>query len=325
MGKNIYVGVDVGGTKILATVYKLDDNYKLLGKAKLKTPYGASNDEVIKQVEAAVNQSIEASNVKLKKISAIGIGVPGTTDIFKGHVQFAANLGWKDLPLKTILEKSFSRPVFVDNDVNLGILGEQQFGVAKNVDNVVGVFWGTGIGGGIIIHGKPVYGNTFTAGEIGHLILEKDGQTCGCGNQGCLETFSAKWAISQAIDEAIQKGQTSTIKPASDGKKSPVLKSKVIKQGYDSDDALVKQIMQRAVDYLGLALANVVNLLNPQMIVLGGGMIEAMEDVLMPKITEAVNKHTIPFASVDIKPAILGDYAVVLGAAGFAKLQLQRF
>ncbi len=318
MGKNIYVGVDLGGTKILACPFKLKNGMYKFARAKVDTNAREDVDNVIDRIETAIRQSVDNAGLSLKKIKAIGLGVPGTTNIKEGRVLFAANLNWKDINIKKILEKRLKIPVFVDNDVNLGTLGEQRFGAAQKVKNVAGVFWGTGIGGALIVNNKLVHGYTFTAGEIGHLILDKNGQTCSCGNQGCLETFSAKWALSETILGKI-KDEDKELLGVNNGNNNQILKSGKIKNALLEENKVVVEALDSAIEYLALALANVVNVINPQMIVLGGGVIEAMEDEILPKIKTAVEKHTIPFAEVDIRAAELGDDAVVAGAAYFAK------
>ncbi len=321
MSKRIYMGVDVGGTKIHAAVFSLNKGYKRLGEAKIDTQAQAPLDEVIQRIESAIMEAARNANLSLKKIKAIGIGVPGTTNIRTGAIQYASNLGWENVPLKERLQTSLKKPVFVDNDVNLGTLAEQQFGAAKDFKDVIGVFWGTGIGGGIIVNDHLVHGHTFTAAELGHLILQKDGEPCGCGNRGCLETFSAKWAITRFIESAVKEGRESVVTFPEPESGRSVLKSKEIRKAWYNEDAVTAEAMDRAIAYLALALANIVNLMNPEAIVLGGGMIEAMEEPLLDRLREAIKYYTVPFADVQLKAALLGDYAVILGAAYFASMQ----
>lgn len=316
MKKQYYVGVDLGGTKIISCPVELTKKFKILGREKVET--GAHNGEkkVISRIARTIINSIEKSGLNLKQIKGVGLGVPGTVDQLSGKILFAANLGWKNIKIKKVLEKKLNLPVFVDNDVNLGTLAEQQFGAAKKVENVAGVYWGTGIGGGLIINGRIVHGFSFTAGEIGHMILDKDGRPCGCGSRGCLETFSAKWAITAAVNEAGKKqdGQSGIKRPG-------VLKSSQIRKAMKQDDKQMTGVMAGAIEYLGIALANIVNVINPEIIVLGGGVVESMEKELIPRLEQVMKSYTVPFAQVKLKAAELGDYSVLAGAAYFAKQQ----
>jgi glucokinase len=316
MAKNIYLGVDLGGTKIISCPIILNGSPQILGEAKNDAQAQAGVDKVIDRIVKTIEQSLEVSNIKLKKIKAVGLGVPGIVDTTKGEILLAPNLRWKNIPLRKIIEKRLGIPVTLDNDANLGALAEQRFGSARGVKNVVGVYWGTGIGGGIVVNGKIVRGYSFNAGEIGHMSLSRDGNTCGCGNHGCLETFSAKWALTEMLSAKIKNGSASVLKIED---LQGVVKSKVIKAAFAKNDTLVMFVIDQAIDHLGMAVANIVNLLNPEMIVLGGGMIESMEEELLPRIEAAARRRVMPFAQFKLRAAQLGDHSVLTGAAFIAR------
>ena len=209
MSTNV-VGVDMGGTKILSAVIDAEGN--ILGTAKVPTKADAGTSVVIDRIADSIQQAIGKSGVNEASIAAVGIGAPGPLDPETGVVIFAPNLGWRDVPLKTELEARVGIPTFVDNDVNVGTLGEHAFGAGKGVQNIVGIFVGTGIGGGIILQGELFHGASKTAGEIGHIIVKADGPKCGCGTRGCLEALASRTAMTKQLQKAIKKkGKKSVI------------------------------------------------------------------------------------------------------------------
>jgi len=322
--KKVFVGVDLGGTKILACALRLNKKLEVLAKSKQQTQAWEGDQAVINRIEETIRLALKKAGVSLNKISAIGLGVPGAVDARKGKISFASNLGWTNVNLKKILEKRFNRPVFVNNDANLGTLAEEKIGAAKGATDVVGVYWGTGIGGGIVVDGKIVHGNSFTAGEIGHLIVEHNGKLCTCGRKGCFESYAAKWALTENVYQRIKNGESSIIKFEGDKPREEILKSSIIKQAYLDDDKVLKEELMKAIDYFGMGLANIVNLLNPDVIVVGGGMIESMEHELLPQIQNAMERNVFQSARFKIKTAKLGDFSVLAGAAFFAQQQLSK-
>lgn len=320
--KKLVIGVDLGGTKVFACVLSLNIKYKILGRAKQSTKAWEGKKKVFDRIEETIRSAVADAQISFKKVEAIGIGVPGAVDVKKGKILFASNLGWKNVNLKSELEKRFDLPVYINNDVNLGTLAEQKIGAAKNAQSVVGVYWGTGIGGGIVVDGKIVQGSSSTAGEIGHMIVTIDGKKCGCGRKGCLESYAAKWALTENIYQRKQNGEKSIIEFQGDKPKEEILKSKLIKKAYLGNDTVVKEELLKSINYFGMGLANIVNLLNPEVIVIGGGMIESMGNELMPLIYESLDKNKFPSAKYKIKTAKLGDYSVLAGAAYFTRQQV---
>lgn len=317
MTENLFVGIDLGGTKILASPLVLGKEFKILGKAKNPTRIEGGISVIVDDIVKTVIQSLNRAQLNLKSIRSVGIGIPGAVDVNNGRVIMASNLGWENVKIKNLLEKKLKVSVFVDNDVNLGVLGEQQYGAARGAMDVAGIFWGTGIGGGIVLHGKIHHGHSFTAGEIGHLVMVKNGPLCNCGNRGCLESIAGKWAITRDWKNHQNKFDE---KPAEDIKSdATILKSKMIRQAYNDGDAFMIEALQNSCSYIGMSLSAIVNLLNPQIIVLGGGMIESMGDELLPEIRESMEKHLFPHTTVKLKIAKLGDFAVLTGAAVFAR------
>lgn len=321
--KKMYVGVDLGGTKILSCVLKLNDKLQILGKAKAETRAQDGQEAVLNRIEKTIHESLEKAGIPINKVAAVGIGVPGAVNAIKGKISFAANLGWENVKLKKILQKRLSVPVFVNNDANLGTLAEEKIGAAKGAREVFGVYWGTGIGGGLVCDGKIVHGHSFTAGEVGHMIIQPDGKLCTCGRKGCFEAYAGKWALTENIHQRIKNGEASVL--AVDGQIAgeDILKSSAIKKAFQAGDKVLSEELLKAVDYFALGLANVVNVFNPQVIVIGGGMIESMEEELLPLLKIALESKVFPSARFSLVTAQLGDFSVPAGAAFFARQEVK--
>ncbi|MXZ00708.1 ROK family glucokinase [Candidatus Poribacteria bacterium] len=321
MSTNV-VGVDMGGTKILSAVVDAEGN--ILGTAKVSTKADEGTSVVIDRIADSIQKAIDKSGVNEVSIEAIGIGAPGPLDPATGVVIFAPNLGWRDVPLKAELEGRTGIPTFVDNDVNVGTLGEHAFGAAQGVQNVVGIFVGTGIGGGIILNGELFHGASKTAGEIGHIIVKAGGPRCGCGTRGCLEAIASRTAMAKQFRKAIKKkGKKSVLTKLTDGDLG-VIRSGVLVKAIRANDKLTLKVFKKATKYLGIGVGSIVNFLNPDMIVLGGGVVEALDDTFIDNIRTYAEKYALPntLNGVQIVPAKLGDNSGILGAAALAR---QRF
>ena len=321
MSTNV-IGVDMGGTKILSAVIDAEGN--ILGTAKVPTKADAGTSVVIDRIADSIQKAIGTSGVNETSIEAVGIGAPGPLDPETGVVIFAPNLGWRDVPLKAELEARVGIPTFVDNDVNIGTLGEHAFGAGKGVQNIVGIFVGTGIGGGIILQGELFHGASKTAGEIGHIIVKADGPRCGCGRRGCLEALASRTAMTKQFQKAIKKkGKKSVISKLTNGDLSAI-RSGVLAKAIRANDKLTLKIFKKATKYLGIGIGSIVNFLNPEMIILGGGVVEALDDTFLDNIRAAAAKYALPntLDGVQIVRAKLGDNSGILGAAALAR---QRF
>jgi glucokinase len=321
MSTNV-VGVDMGGTKILSAVIDAEGN--ILGTAKVPTKAEEGTSVVIDRIANCIQKAIDESGVASDSIQAVGIGAPGPLDPATGVVIFAPNLGWRDVPLKAELETRVGIPTFVDNDVNVGTLGEHVFGAGKDVQNVVGIFVGTGIGGGIILQGELFHGASKTAGEIGHIIVKADGPRCGCGTRGCLEALASRTAMAKQFQRAIlKKGKKSVISKLTNGDLGAI-RSGVLAKAIRLNDKVTLKIIKKVTKYLGIGIGSIVNFLNPEMIVLGGGVVEALDDTFLDNIRSAAEKYALPntLNGVQIVRAKLGDNAGILGAAALARQRL---
>lgn len=319
LGQEDYVvGVDMGGTKILAAV--IGSNGQIVSRCKGMTGADKGTDEVINRIAECISESIKKANLDQSQIRAIGIGAPGVIDSKTGIVIYAPNLRWTNVALKTALENRFEIPISVDNDVNLGTLGEQVLGAGKGVDNLVSIFIGTGIGGGIIVNGKLFYGANRTAGEIGHVILRPDGPKCSCGNRGCLEALASRTAISRYVRKAITQQGKKSILPELNKGSLKLVRSRALAKAVEKGDRVTAKAIERAQYYLGVGVATVIGIVNPQIVVLGGGLIEAMGENFVSGVYDVAAELALPNAmnGVEVVSAKLGDDAGVIGAAVLA-------
>src|ERR1043166_7156714 len=313
-----FVGVDLGGTKIYAGVFT--SSLECIGTVRLSTKSQRGPEPVIERIARCVKDAVDECDLEIDRVKAVGVGAPGAVDPETGRVIFAPNLQWKDVPLKKSLEKLLGVPVCVENDANICTIGVYHAEMKSKPRDLVGIFIGTGIGGGLIIDGQLYSGFNHTAGEIGHMVIDVDGPKCGCGNKGCFEALASRSAIFQHIHAAIKDGEktilTEMLGPSLEDLRSGDLR-KAIRRG----DKLVDRIVAEAADYIGIAVANLINVLNPEVVVLGGGVIEALEDEMMPTIVKTAKDHAMPgtIKGVDIIASKLGDNAGITGAAVLAR------
>ena len=313
------VGLDLGGTKILAGVF--DHSMECIGSAKLSTKSQRGVDKVIERIARCIQDAVDEADLSIKQVAGVGLGAPGAVDSASGTVIFAPNLeGWKDVPLKKDLEKHLGVPVFVENDCNIAALGVYVAELKSKPRSMVGIFIGTGIGAGLVVDGELYSGFSHTAGEIGHMVLEVSGPKCGCGNKGCFEALASRTAIFQQIKSGVKDGQK-TILTEMLGDSLEDLRSGDLRKAIRRGDKFVDRIVESAAEYIGIATANVINMLNPEVVVLGGGVIEALADEMMGVIIETAADYAMPgtMKGVEIVASKLGDNAGITGGAVLAK------
>jgi glucokinase len=317
-GSEFVIGVDLGGTKILAGV--VDSTGGILNRAKRKTRAERGVEAVIERIGRTVRKAAEKAELGFDRVERLGIGAPGALDAATGVVAEAPNLDWKDVPLKELLEKDLGIPVTVENDVNAGTWGEYRLGAGVGVRDLVGIFVGTGIGGGLVLDGRLYRGSRGKAGEIGHIKIASEGPKCGCGQVGCFESLAGRLAIQGMFEDAAKKGRESSVLRAVDGDTSKI-RSGAIAEGYTSGDKLTRKILEKVIPRLAEGVAGAAALLNPEMVVLGGGLIEALPDEFFQDLLDAIGRHTFEpsLEGLQIKRAVLGDDAVLLGAASLAR------
>ena len=311
--KKYSVGVDLGGTKILTALVEKTSG-EVLYHVKKKTKKQKGSENIIKKLIESIEELLAESKIPKDEISSIGVGAAGQIDRENGVIIGAPNLDCFDVNIKKVLTEHFSIPVFVGNDVEIAAIGEQKFGAGKGCNDFVCIFVGTGIGSAIVKNGKIIYGATGTAGEIGHIIVDLNGRQCGCGAHGCLEAYASRSAIETRIENKKKKGRQSVIQDYLEPGKS--ITSSMIQKSIEREDELVLQCVTEAAEYLSGGVASVINFVNPQLIILGGGLIEAVDYFYQKTIKKARAKSLpVPAAKIEFRKAALGDYSGVIGAA----------
>lgn len=313
--KCFLVGVDLGGTKILAAV--LDQRLRIFAREKKSTRPELGPRGVIERIAECVNEALAAAAVPHAAVAAVGVGVPGMVDTERGIVRVAPNLRWRDVPFARLLSKRLHISVVVVNDVQAGTMAVQRLGAGRKLRDFVCMFIGTGIGGGLVLGGAPYRGANGMGGEIGHMVVvHRDGPKCGCGNRGCLEAVASRSAVVRRIISAMEKGRKSVVCELCDGDASRI-RSRILARAYREGDELVREVIHQTCEYLGIGAANLINVLNPQAVILGGGLIEALGDRMLPRVTKAARAHTIAANAerVRVLDSGLGDDAGVLGSA----------
>lgn len=315
---NYSIGVDLGGTKILSGV--IDTNTgKVIESGKKRTKKERGKEIIIQKTIESIEKAICKSQIPLSQIESIGIGAAGQVDRQQGVLIAAPNLDCYDVELKNILENHFKIPVYVGNDVEVATLGEMKFGSGVGYDNFVCIFVGTGVGSGLVQNGEIYRGATGTAGEIGHIIVDSGGRLCPCGGHGCLEAYASRTAIEKKILASLKKGHKSVISEIM--KEDGSIRSKHIKYALDQGDDIVLNCITEAAEYLSSGLATIINFYNPQLIILGGGLIEAVDFFYEISIKKAIAKSLpTPANHVKITKAALSDFSGVIGASLLHKM-----
>jgi glucokinase len=315
--QDLVIGIDLGGTKIYAAV--VDKKGRILGSARKRTKAEQGFDMTIQRMATCVELAVAEAGVGMDDIAAVGVGSPGPLDLKKGRIIETPNLKWKDAPLKADLKKRLQRPVAIDNDGNVGLLGEYAYGAGHGSQDMVGLFIGTGIGGGVIINGQLLHGFNENAAELGHMILNPDGPLCGCGNHGCLEAFASRLAIEREIRNAVAAGVPSRILEGLDNPEA-MLRSKRLSEAYSANDQAAVQAIERSATYVGYGVASLLNIFNPEVVVIGGGVVEAIGKPYVEIVQRVAEQNVFKVAlrNVRIVAAELKDDSAVLGAAELA-------
>ncbi len=316
MAKNgqYVIGVDLGGTNIMAGLVSEANSVVARNKTSTKAEHGS--EKVIGRIAKCVEDLISDAEVSQKDVTAVGIGAPGAVNMEQGVVINAVNLRWNDLPLAEKLSKQLGLPVVLDNDVNVGTWGEYRLGAGRGCRNMLGIFVGTGIGGGIVIDGELYYGHFHTAGEIGHMVINAGGTL---GNR-TLENVASRTAIVNQLIQLIQSNHPSVI-PKLTGGDLTGIRSKVLSQAQAADDALTLRVLREAAEVLGANIASVVTLLSLERVVVGGGLTEALDSRWIKWIRSAFQKDVFPDVCKQCKvlESALDDDAGLLGAALLAR------
>jgi len=309
------VGVDLGGTKIYTALATLDG--EVLSEVKVPTMAAEGYERVLQRIAETVSEAKRLAGVSGKP-RRIGLGAPGPLDVERGIVHVAPNLGWRNAPLKASLEKLIGVPVFVENDANLAAWGEFVYGAGKNAVDLVYITVSTGIGGGLVMGGKIYQGASYGAGEIGHVTVFPDGPECHCGNRGCLEAVASGTAVAREARRLIAHGAGRAVLSLAGGKPEAVT-ARTVGLAAAQGDAEAKGLLDSAARWLGIGVAAVLNLLNPEMVVLGGGMMKSAP-LFWETLEDEVRRRALPsaFGAARLVTAALGGRSGLLGAVAYA-------
>ena len=306
----------------MATVF--DREFNIVAYRRKKTKNGKGARGLLDRIVETVEETLQAAHVSPQRLCAIGFGCPGWIDIDRGVILWAPNLGIRNLSLKKELTKRFGCPVVVANDVDAGTYGEYRFGAGQGVRCLLGVFPGTGIGGGLVYEGRLFRGRIGSCMEIGHIHMQPKGRLCGCGRRGCLETVASRLAIAAEAAEAAYRGDAPHLLELA-GTDVAAARSGALAAAIKAGDRTVEAIVRHAAKDLGIAIGSVVNLLAPDTIVLGGGLVEAMPSLYVQEVRASIKKHAMRLYTKSLKVVVakLGDDAVVIGAAALAAAEIE--
>lgn len=309
------IGIDVGGTNVKIAL--VDDNGKIIYSNSVPTYAKMGYEYTVNNIKQAIRDLMKETNTTTSDIEGIGFDFPGQVDCKTGVVKLAPNIpGWVNVPIAQMIEDEFHIPTRIDNDVRCAALGELKFGAGRGCENFICITVGTGIGSGIVINGKVVRGATNAAGELGHIKLQMNGgPICGCGDTGCLEAFASGPAIVAMAQDYIKGGKSTKFREmaaAEGGEITPYMVAKAAEEG----DPVAKRIFEIVGEYIGIGLTSVINLLNPERVIIGGGVAESGELLLAP-IRKTIKERAMVVAgnAVEIVPAQLGNSAGVIGAS----------
>jgi len=313
-----WVGFDLGGTKMMAAA--LGPELRIAGRRRRKTKGADGAKAGMDRIVQTIHEALKDGKVAADEVAGIGVGCPGNIDLERGVIVDSANLGWRNVQVREILEKEFGCPTVILNDVDAGVYGEYRFGSGKGARCLVGVFPGTGIGGGCVLDGQVVRGKNMSCFEIGHVQVTASGIPCGCGRVGCLETEASRLAISAQAAMAAFRGEAPHLL-AEAGTDLAEIRSGTLAAAIKAGDTIIERIVRRAAELIGRAVGDIVNLLLPDVVVLGGGLVEAMPDLFVTGVEQAARQRAAPPFSKTFKVAAakLGDDAVVRGAAAWAE------
>lgn len=314
----VWIGFDLGGTKMMAVVF--NDELKMIGRKRRRTRARNAKQLGVERISETIRLALEDGEVDAGRIAGIGAGCPGPLDLQKGRILEAPNLGWENVALRDHLSEEFRCPAVLCNDVDAGVFGEYNAGVAQGQRSVLGVFPGTGIGGGFVYKGRIFHGTRATCMEVGYLQLVSEGPSAGVGPPGTLEGLASRLAISGEAAKAAYRGVAPRLKELA-GTDLSNIRSSVLAESIREGDAVIERIVTRAAELVGWGIGSLINILAPDMVVLGGGLVEAMPELYLRSVREGIKRNVLPSLADQHKLAVaeLGDYSTATGAAALAR------
>jgi glucokinase len=307
-----YGGIDLGGTKIQTVI--VGEDQAVLGQARRPTPTEGGPPDVAEAMEGALRDAAKAAHVEMEELAGVGVGSPGTIE--DGVVTSARNLpGWEgSFPLARTLEEVFGCPVALGNDVQVATDAEFELGAGKPYDSLLGVFWGTGVGGGLVLDGKPWVGRG-AAGEIGHIVVELDGAHCTCGRRGCMEAYAGRSAMEAHAAKQVEKGKETDLFKLMKERERTRLTSGIWARALEREDKLAEHMIERALRALGAGVASACNVLDVECVIVGGGLGVRLGDPYAKRIAEQMQPHLFAdFRPPEVHVAALGDLGGAIGA-----------
>jgi glucokinase len=304
------IAIDLGGTNIKAAL--VDENARIIKKENIPAQADKGAEVVLKNIKKLIHNFLSFD--RSVKISGIGIGTPGVVDS-EGKIRGAANIsGWDGFNLSEAIRSDFNLPVVVGNDVSIITLGEATYGAGKGYKDIVLLALGTGIGGGIVIDGKTIFGHSGCAAEIGHMSVEVNGYPCNCGGFGCLEVYASATGIVRIAKDMAKKNQNTSMIKISQGIEN--ITAKIVYDSAKAKDVVAMQVIKEVGKYLGVGIANLVNILNPQLVIIGGG-VSFNGDILLDSVKDSLALYSLSLSreNVQVKLSQLGNDAGILGAA----------
>jgi glucokinase len=320
---DLILGIDLGGSKILTAV--VDPQGEMLSSDESVTPATEGREVVIRSIVDSAQSALQRAGVDISKISTVGIGAPGISNPEAGILFTSPNLpGWRNVLLRDIIQDSLGKKAFLINDANAAALGEFYFGAARGAHNFIYITLSTGIGAGIVIDDKIYTGAIGTAGEVGHMTIDDNGPICNCGNKGCWEVLASGTALAREAKRRIQEGVKTSILKYVDGDLER-LTAQVIHKAAEQGDKFAKELIGRTGYYVGVGLTNLINIFNPELIVIGGGLSNIGDMLLAPAFKTAGQRaYKEAFQAVRFVTAQLGRNSGVLGAAAFAFQEMRK-
>jgi glucokinase len=315
---HVWIGFDLGGTKMMAVVF--DDQHKILGKKRRKTREKSKDGVSLQRLAETIEMALEDANLENVVIAGIGAGCPGPLDLKKGVILEAPNLGWKNIELQNYLTKRFNCPAEICNDVDAGVYGEYISGAGKGARCVLGVFPGTGIGGGCVYEGNIFRGTRASCMEVGFLQMATEGSAAGVGPVGTLEGLASRLAISAEAAKEVYRGNAPELGKLA-GTDLANIRSGILAKAIEAGDTAIEVIVTRAAEQVGRAIGSLVNVLAPDIVVIGGGLAEAMPKLYMSAAIKGAKRNVLPSLKdvYEIRIAELGDYSTAIGAAAWVQ------
>ncbi|MCI9414311.1 MAG: ROK family glucokinase [Clostridiales bacterium] len=307
------VGIDLGGTNIKAGV--VDENYRIIADARCKTRLPRPSREILMDMARVAKEAVEKAGLTMDDIHSVGIGIPGTCNADTGVVEYACNVGFENVPVQEEMSALLGRPVYIENDANAAALGEALAGAAKGAQSAVCITLGTGVGGGIIIDGHIYGGFNFAGAELGHIVIMVDGELCGCGRQGCWEAYASATAlINQTRQAMINHPDSGLWKIAED---LELVDGRTAFDGMRAGDPVAKQVVDTYIKYIACGLINVINIFQPEVLCIGGGICKEGDTLLLPLKKHIERERYSKYSTHQTRLCVaeLGNDAGIIGAA----------